>query len=153
MLKSKKESINWKVTKPLILPFSGMLECGCCGKHYSRKTTPYKHVWLCRTNNEKGIKSCHSKQVPEEILFEVTNKILGTTTFDEKIFKKEIEKIIVKNDNILTYVFKDGTSKDIKWENKSRSLSWTPEKKALARQKTLEQHKLRRVNNGKGNSN
>lgn len=44
MLKSKKESINWKVTKPLILPFSGMLECGCCGKHYSRKTTPYKHI-------------------------------------------------------------------------------------------------------------
>ena len=44
MLKSKKESINWKVTKPLILPFSGMLECGCCGKHYSRKTTPYKHT-------------------------------------------------------------------------------------------------------------
>ena len=46
-----------------------------------------------------------------------------------------------------------GNSKDIKWENKSRSLSWTPEKKALARQKTLEQHKLRRANNGKGNSN
>ena len=149
MLKSKKESINWKVTKPLILPFSGMLECGCCGKHYSRKTTPYKHIWLCRTNNEKGIKACNSKQVPEEILFE----ILGTTTFDEKIFKKKIEKIIVKNDNILTYIFKDGISKDIKWENKSRSLSWTPEKKALARQKTLEQHKLRRASNGKGNSN
>lgn len=153
MLKSKIESINWKVTKPQILPFSGMLECGCCGKHYSRKTTPYKHVWLCRTNNEKGIKACNSKQVPEEILFEVTNKILDTTSFDEKLFKKKIEKIIVKNDNFLTYVFNDGTLKDIKWENKSRSLSWTPEKKALARQKTLEQHKLRRANNGKGNSN
>lgn len=65
----------------------------------------------------------------------MTNKILGTTTFDEKIFKKKIEKIIVKNDNVLTYVFRDETLKDIKWENKSRSLSWTPEKKALAMQK------------------
>ena len=130
-----------------------MDECGCCGKHYSRKTTPYKHIWLCRTNNDKGIKACSSKQVPEEILFEVTNEILGTTSFDEKLFKKKIEKIIVHNDNILTYVFKDGTSKDIKWENKSRSLSWTPERKALARQRTLEQHKQRRANNGKGNSN
>jgi hypothetical protein len=65
----------------------------------------------------------------------VTNKILDTTSFDEKLFKKKIEKIIVKNDNVLTYVFRDGTLKDIKWENKSRSLSWTPEKKALARQK------------------
>ena len=149
MLKARKESIDCKVTKPVILPFSGILEYGCCGKHYSRKTTPYKHICLCRTNNEKGIKACNSKQVPEEILFEVTNKILGTTTFDEKIFKKKIEKIIVKNDNVLTYVFRDETLKDIKWENKSRSLSWTPEKKVLARQKTLEQHKLRRANNGR----
>lgn len=153
MLKAKKDKINWKVEKPLLLPFSGILECSCCGKHYSRKTTPYKHIWLCRTNNDKGIKACNSKQVPEEILFEVTNEILGTTSFDEKLFKKKIEKIIVHNDNILTYVFKDGTSKDIKWENKSRSLAWTPEKKALARQRTLEQHKQRRANNGKGNSN
>jgi len=153
MLKAKKDKINWKVDKPLILPFSGMLECGCCGKHYSRKTTPYKHIWLCRTNNDKGIKACNSKQVPEEILFEVTNEILGTTSFDEKLFKKKIEKIIVHNDNILTYVFKDGTSKDIKWNNKSRSLSWTPEKRALAKQRTLEQHKQRRVSNGKSNSN
>ena len=153
MLKAKKDKINWKVKKPLILPFSGIIECGCCGKHYSRKTTPYKHIWLCRTNNDKGIKVCNSKQVPEEILFEMTNEILGTTSFDEKLFKKKIEKIIVHNDNILTYVFKDVTSKDIKWENKSRSLSWTPEKKALARQRTLEQHKQRRNANGKGNSN
>lgn len=65
----------------------------------------------------------------------MTNKILDITSFDEKLFKKKIEKIIVKNDNVLTYVFRDGTLKDIKWENKSRSLSWTPEKKALARQK------------------
>jgi hypothetical protein len=153
MLKAKKDKINWKVDKPLILPFSGMLECGCCGKHYSRKTTPYKHIWLCRTSNDKGIKACNSKQVPEEILFEVTNEILGTTSFDERLFKKKIEKIVVHNDNILTYVFKDGNSKDIKWKNKSRSQAWTPEKKALARQRTLEQHKQRRANNGKGNSN
>lgn len=38
MLKARKESIDCKVTKPLILSFSGMLECGCCGKHYSRET-------------------------------------------------------------------------------------------------------------------
>lgn len=37
MLKARKESIDCKVTKPLILSFSGMLECGCCGKHYSRE--------------------------------------------------------------------------------------------------------------------
>jgi hypothetical protein len=43
-----------------------MLECGCCGKHY-QENTPYKNVWLCRTNNEKGVKACNSKQVPEEI--------------------------------------------------------------------------------------
>ncbi len=153
MLKAKKDKINWKVDKPLILPFSGIIECGCCGKHYSRKTTPYKHIWLCRTVNDKGINECNSKQVPEEILFETANKILGTTSFDEKLFIKKIEKIIVQKDNILTYSFKDGTSKDIKWENKSRSLSWTPEKKAKARQRTLEQHKQRRDTNGESNSN
>ena len=153
ILKMRKANINWKVKSPLILPFSGLLECGCCGKHYTRKTTPYKHIWLCRTNNDKGIKACNSKQVPEDILFETTNKVLNTTSFDEKLFKKKIEKIVVHNDNLLTYVFKDGNKVDIKWEHKSRSLSWTPEMKAKARMKSLEINKLRRANNGESNNN
>lgn len=153
ILKMRKANINWKVKSPLILPLSGLLECSFCGKHYTRKTTPYKHIWLCRTNNDNGIKACNSKQVPEDILFETTNKVLNTTSFDEKLFKKKIEKIVVHNDNLLTYVFKDGNTVDIKWEHKSRSLSWTPEMKAKARMKSLEINKLRRAINGESNNN
>lgn len=35
-------------------PFSGLLVCANCGKHYRRKTTAAGAVWICPTFNSRG---------------------------------------------------------------------------------------------------
>ena len=48
---------------------------------------------------------------------------------------------MVRDNNILTFVFKNNASVDISWKDKSRSSSWTPEMKEVARLRTLQRMK------------
>ena len=52
-------------------------------------------------------------------------------------------KIISKPNHLLTFIFKDGSERDITWSNPSRSKSWTPEMKEVARQRSLNINKKR----------
>ncbi len=49
-------------------PFTGIITCSCCGKHYHRKVTHAGVVWLCSTYNHFGKDACPSKAVPEPVL-------------------------------------------------------------------------------------
>ena len=51
---------------------------------------------------------------------------------------ENIEKIITDDGNRLTICFKDGTSVEQTWKDRSRFESWTDEKRAEARRKTRE---------------
>ena len=42
-------------------PFTGMIVCSKCGKHYRRKTTASGIVWICATYNVYGKEKCASK--------------------------------------------------------------------------------------------
>ena len=152
LFKKKLDSFNKIVFKPTITPFYKMIECGNCGAHLRRKTTPYKHIWLCNTFIEKGVECCNAKQISEEILMEKTNEVLGTSSFDEKLFKSKIKRIIACNENLLKFEFFNGKFQEVKWKHKSRSESWTKEKRELARLRGLEQAK-RRKDNGESDSN
>ena len=50
----------------------------------------------------------------------------------------KIERIVIKPENLVEFTLKDGTVRELKWKDRSRSESWTPEMKEAARQKTLE---------------
>lgn len=57
--------------------FTGKIVCGICGARYQRKLnncgTKYeKAVWICSVYNRRGKNICPSKQVPEDILIELT---------------------------------------------------------------------------------
>ena len=106
-----------------VYPFSGKIVCANCGKNYRRKTTVTGVVWICQTYNDHGKAACASKQIPESVL---TERIGDNPD--------EIDRIIAKNGNLLTIHYKDGNSAEIAWEDRSRSNSWTEEKKRLARQ-------------------
>lgn len=67
-------------------PFTGMLICDNCGKHYRRKITAARPVWICSTFNTMGKAYCASKQISEETLYQVTAEVLGTDFFDTKAF-------------------------------------------------------------------
>jgi len=128
--RAKKHSRSEQPTQSYL--FTGMLICDNCKKHYRRKKTAARPVWICSTFNTMGKAYCASKQIPEETLYKVTAEALRLNSFDEESFKRKIKEIRVKNNNILIFSFKDGTEIIKKWKDRSRAESWTDEMKAAA---------------------
>jgi DNA invertase Pin-like site-specific DNA recombinase len=120
-------------------PFQGMIRCGICGRAYTHKTTPHNEIWKCSLSVTKGKEACNSKQVPHNIIVEVTKHILGMDQYDEAHFNSKVSKIIVMPNSVLQFKMKDGTNTEYVW-NSSRSDSWNPEMREQARQRALKQH-------------
>ena len=118
--------------------FTGKLVCAGCGKHYRRKVTKARPVWICPTFNTLGKASCPSKQIPEETLCHMAADALGMDVFSEEAVLSKITVVRVEKDNILVFRFKDGTESVKRWPDRSRSESWTEEMKEAARQKNRE---------------
>jgi hypothetical protein len=85
-------------------------------------------IWNCSTYLNKGKSVCYAKQIPEDILYQITCEVLGISKFDEQIFKAKIKEMTVPEWNVVTFVFHDGTKITKTWEDKSRK--WTDEMKA-----------------------
>jgi len=121
-----------------VYPFTGKLHCQGCGKNYRRKTTSARMVWICNTFNSRGKAACPtSRQIPEETLKAVSARVLGLEEFDEHIFNATIAHIEAGSDNALRFVLRSGQTIDTTWEERSRADSWTAEKRATARQRSL----------------
>ncbi len=137
---SKKEN-----EKDTVYPFTGIVICGKCDKHYRRKITGAgsryeKPVWICSTFNTIGREHCDSQQIPESILMAKTAQVLGTDDLDAAI-PELLAAIRIPGPGQLVYVFKDGSEQEVVWENPSRSKSWTPEMRQKARERTLERNR------------
>ncbi len=132
-LQERKERFTPTKSTAVVYPFTGRIQCQCCGKNYRRKTTPTGIVWCCATYNTRGKKYCpKSKQIPENTLISVCCEVLGLQEFDADIFENQINKILVPAPNELIFVFHDGHEISAHWKDHSRSESWTPEMKAKA---------------------
>ena len=83
---------------------------------------------------------CDSKAIPEETLIQVTNEVLGIDTFDPALFAEDVVSIKVENDNQLIFALRGGATVTKQWKDRSRSESWTPEKRAAAGAKTRKRH-------------
>lgn len=127
----KTKDINlYKLKKTL---FKGYIKCGKCGKAYTYKKSPYNTVWMCSTLRTKGKEACDAKQVPENKIIEIANKVLNVETFDLKRFKAEVKQILVLPDNKLLFQIVEGKDKVFKWKYESRSKSWTDEMRRVAK--------------------
>lgn len=124
--------------KKNIYPFTGKLVCGGCGKHYRRKVTKTRPVWICPTYNTLGKAACPSKRIPEETLYKMVAEVLGMDSFDADAFLSKITDVRVKSDNTLVFCFKDGTQTVKQWQDRSRRESWTDEMKENARRREME---------------
>ena len=112
-------------------PFSGMITCAICGKHYRRKVTATGPVWICSTYNTLGKSACPSKAIPESTLMEIAAQFSTTG---------EITAVTAHNDNTLEFTLADGTVTVKRWQDRSRAASWTPEMRATAREKSRERN-------------
>ena len=102
---------------------------------------------MCCTFDELGKGYCSSQRIREDILIEKTRAVLDLQEEQEltdELIAKQIKRIEVPEHNLLRYYLKDGCIETVKWENPSRSKSWTPEMRERARQKSLEQHRKRK---------
>ena len=122
--------------------FTSKIKCNLCGKNYNRKiaasgTRYEKPVWICSTFNTYGKKHCPSSQIPEEILETISAEVLGISHFDKNVFEEKIKQIIVPNKGELRFIFKDDSQVTKTWNYPSRSESWTPEMKQLARENKI----------------
>ena len=112
-------------------PFSGMITCAGCGKHYRRKVTAAGPVWICSTYNTLGKAACPSKAIPESTLMEIAAMVSATG---------EITAVTAKNNNTLEFTLADGTVTVKQWQDRSRAASWTAEMRATARDKSRERN-------------
>ncbi len=85
--------------------------------------------------------SCSAKQIPESILIDEFKELLELNEFDEEIFNRQIRQIYIKENSHLEFLFHDGKVVEKNWQYKSRSESWTEEKRKLARDKNLGRRK------------
>jgi DNA invertase Pin-like site-specific DNA recombinase len=122
--------------------FTGLLRCMSCGRLYKRKVVRAgmkyeKAVWICPTLNGLGKGFCASKQIPEDILPEITKKVLGEPEIDRATLTALLTEIRVTGHKLLTFVFRDGRTSEIEWQNPSRRESWTEEMRQTAREREL----------------
>ena len=112
-------------------PFTGLITCECCGKHYRRKTTATGPIWICSTYNSKGKAYCASKAIPEQKLLDTVAQVGDPDTF---------KGILAKNGNELVFTLQDGSAVVKHWQDRSRAESWTPEMRRAVGQKTRERN-------------
>ncbi len=123
-------------------PFAGLLYCGYCKRVYKFKHNSYRDYWICATYEEQGKRYCESKQIRDDVLKEVTCRVLDIEKFDVNILNSKIDRIeLFSLDRKLLFFFKDQLKIDATYPERSRSLGWTEEKKELARQRKLAQNK------------
>ncbi|MEE0875213.1 MAG: recombinase family protein [Ruminococcus sp.] len=116
----RSESQNRIVEPGNTYPFTSLITCEHCGKHYRRKTRSSGHFWICTTYNAKGKAACPSRQIPESALIESTEDI------------ESITAITACDENTLLIKTADGSEYRRRWAERSRADSWTPEMKAKA---------------------
>ena len=132
-LQKQRENFTPPNSTTNVYPFTGKIQCRCCGKNYRRKTTATGLVWICATYNTKGKKYCPTaKQIPENSLISVCCEALEIPKFDENIFEQQIERILIPAPNELIFVFSDGHEISKQWKDRSRSESWTEEMRTKA---------------------
>lgn len=133
--------------------FTGLIRCCLCGRPYRRKITAggtkyAKPVWVCWTFFTLGKARCASQRIPETILITKTSEVLGCTNWDRDFLLQRIVEIQVPGHNRLIYVFHDGHSQEVTWQNPSRRETWTEEMKQKARETALNNAKRRRKDDG-----
>ena len=111
-------------------PFTSLITCAKCGKHFRRKTTKTAVFWICPTYNRFGKAACAAKQIPEESLEAVTSDI----------DLEQVTGITADDGNRLLLHFSDGSVVEKVWRDRSRSESWTEEMRQKAREQMIERN-------------
>ena len=85
---------------PVLMPFSGMVKCGCCGGGFSRRTAGKYRRWGCNTRERKGSTACDSRPIKEEELVAAVRTVMEKDDFDTAELRRKVSKIVIHGDRI-----------------------------------------------------
>ena len=91
-------------------PLTRKIKCGACGMFFTRRICRNDAKWFCRSKKEVGM-ACKSHNYLELELYKIFAEMLGTDTFDNKVFETSVKEIISMPDGSLEIKFFDGTTK------------------------------------------
>ena len=83
---------------PVLMPFSGMVKCGCCGSGFSRRTAGKYRRWGCNTRERKGSTACDSRPIKEEELVAAVRTVMEKDDFDTAELRRKVSKIVIYGD-------------------------------------------------------
>lgn len=84
----------------VLMPFSGMVKCGCCGGGFSRRSAGKYRRWACNTQERKGRTACDSRSIKEEELVRAVRTVMEKDDFDAAELKRKVSKIVTRGDRI-----------------------------------------------------
>ena len=82
----------------VLMPFSGMVKCGCCNGGFSRRTAGKYRRWACNTRERKGSTACDSRPITEEELVAAVRSVMEKDDFDAAELKRKVSKIVIHGD-------------------------------------------------------
>ncbi len=138
ILKGMQESVKNR-SRPQKSEFTGKIHCPYCGKNFKRNIGKCTVGWNCSTFLAKGKTYCHGKKIPEATLQAICAEVLVMETYNSVIFQERVERIEASEDNYLLFVFKDGSTVERTWADRSRRESWTAQMKVAATERIRSQ--------------
>lgn len=91
-------------------PLTRKIKCGACGMFFTRRICRNDAKWFCRSKKEVGM-SCKSHNYLESELYKIFAEMLGTDTFDNKVFETSVKEIISMPDGSLKVQMYSGETK------------------------------------------
>ena len=76
--------------------------------------------------------------------FVMLRDVLKVANFDPQLIVNRISQIVVPKGNVLIFHLADGSTVERTWQDRSRRESWTPEMREKARQRSIENSRLRK---------
>lgn len=109
--------------------FTSKIKCAECGNNYRRQTRRKStgdkyYLFGCATTN-----TCSNNCIHEDTLMELSAKALGTDSFDEAVFREQIDHIDIAPGGGITFFFLDGHEVQMTYSTKRRMPGWTPERR------------------------
>ena len=84
---------------PVLLPFSGMVKCGCCGGGLQQKNCrEVQTMGLQHKRAERQSTACDSRPIKEEELVAAVRTVMEKEDFDAAELRRKVTKIVVHGD-------------------------------------------------------
>lgn len=97
-------------------PFTSKVVCSSCGRTYRKRMKGKNNVWICGGKLEHGAAVSPCVNIPEPVLYSLTEEVLSKENFSEADFDLLIDHIEVRPERKLIYHLTNGRKITKTWQ-------------------------------------